>query len=58
MGQIRQLIENMDPEKAAAEISQAMKKLFPLLTEEVRLEFIMNLTGSSDKDKIGGLVHL
>lgn len=58
MDQIRQLIDSMDPQEAAAEISQAMKKLFPLLTEEVRLEFIMNLTGSSDKDKIGGLVHL
>jgi hypothetical protein len=58
MGQLRQLIDNMDPQEAAAEISQAMKNLFPLLTEEVRLEFIMNLTGNSDKDKIGGLVHL
>ena len=58
MGQIRQMIDSMDPEEAASEISQAMKTLFPLLTEEVRLAFIMNLTGSSGKDKIGGLVHL
>ena len=58
MGQIEKLIGTMEPEQAAAEISAAMRTLFPLLTEKIRLDFIMNLTGSSDKDKIGGLVHL
>ena len=58
MRSIQELVDSMDPKKAAAEIAEVMKKLFYLLDEESRLEFVMKITGDAGKDKVGGLVHL
>ncbi|MGD8230254.1 MAG: hypothetical protein PVH82_15565 [Desulfobacteraceae bacterium] len=55
---IGEIIDSMEPEKAAAELARMIKKLFPLLGEEARLSFIMNLVGDSGEDKLASMVHL
>lgn len=55
---IEELVDSMEPEKAATELVRVMKKLYPLLREEARLSFVMNLVGESGEDKVGSLVHL
>ena len=58
MGKIKQLVDNMDPDEAAAEIAVIMKNLFPLLSEEARLKFVAGLAGNSAGDKLTSMVHL
>jgi hypothetical protein len=48
----------MDPEDAATQTAAALKQLFPLLGEEGRNQFIMNLLGESEQDKVSSMVHL
>lgn len=55
---IGELIDSMEPEKAAAELARVMKKLFPLLGKEARLNFVMNLVEESGEDKLASMVHL
>ncbi len=57
MDKIKQLVACMDPEEAASEITSIMKKLFPLLREEVRLKFVESLVGDSRGDKVTSMVH-
>ena len=45
MSKIKQLVNSMDPEAAASEIALIMKKLFPLLSEEARFNFVESLVG-------------
>jgi hypothetical protein len=58
MGKIQKLVDHMDPKMAAIEIAEVMKKLFGLIDEQARLDFVMNVTGDAGTDKVGGLVHL
>jgi hypothetical protein len=58
MNKIQDILEGMEPEKALFEIAQSVQNLLPLLNEEARIKFIMNLTGGSDDDKVSSLVHL
>ena len=58
MGKIQELVDRMDPKAAAIEIAEVMRKLFGLIDEEARLDFVMNVTGDTGTDKVGGLVHL
>jgi flagellar motility protein MotE (MotC chaperone) len=55
---IGELVESMEPEKAAAELARVIKRLFPLLGEEARLNFVMNLVEESGEDKLASMVHL
>jgi len=55
---IQQLVNSMNPDEAASAIALVMKNLFPLLDEEARLKFVMNLVGESGEDKVASLVHL
>ncbi len=55
---IQKLTDSMEPQEAASAIGLVMKTLFPLLNEEVRLKFVMNLVGESTEDKVSSLVHL
>jgi len=48
----------MPPEKAIKEIGLMVNKLFPLLEEKARLDFIMTLIGDTQQDKVASLVHL
>ena len=55
---IEELVNSMAPEEAVEELALAMKKLFPVLGEEARLRFVMNLVGDSGEDKVASMVHL
>lgn len=58
MDEIRNLIARMDPREALAEIAKGLKTLFPLLDEEARTRFLMELTGDTQGDKVSSMVHL
>lgn len=58
MNEIQQLINTLDPEEAAAKTAAALKQLLPLLGEEGRTRFIMDLLGETGEDKISSMVHL
>ncbi len=55
---IAEIVDSMEPEEAAAELALVVKRLFPLLGEEARLNFVMNLVGESGEDKLASMVHL
>ena len=58
MNEIQDILGDMEPEKALSEITASLKKLLPLVDEDARIRFIMNLTGESGDDKVSSLVHL
>lgn len=58
MHEIMKMVERMDPEEALAEMAKALRKLFPVLDEETRTRFLLNLTGESKGDKVSSMVHL
>jgi hypothetical protein len=58
MEEMQEIIGRMDPEEALAEIAKALKALFSALGEEARTQFLLNLTGDSQGDKVSSLVHL
>lgn len=55
---IQSLVNNMTPQEAASALSLVIKNLFPLLDEDARTRFVMNLVGDSGDDKVTSLVHL
>ncbi|MGC1404984.1 MAG: hypothetical protein WA974_18900 [Thermodesulfobacteriota bacterium] len=55
---LQQLVDELPPEKAIKEIARVVKKLFPLLEERSRVNFVMNLIGDTGNDKVTSLVHL
>jgi hypothetical protein len=58
MGEIQQLVDRMDPEEAISEIAVVVKRLFPLLGEEARIDFLAGIIDKSGDDKVGSMVHL
>ena len=55
---IQELAKSMEPEEAASAIALALKDLFPLLDEDARLRFVVELIGDSGDDEVASLVHL
>jgi hypothetical protein len=55
---LQQVIDALEPEEALAALAVAAKKLLPLLGEEARLKFMMNLLGAAGGDKVTSTVHL
>ena len=55
---IQALVNNMEPQEAASALAFIIKGLFPLLDEDARIKFVMNLIGDSGDDKVTSLVHL
>ena len=55
---IQELVKSMEPEEAASAIALALKDLFPLLDEDARLRFVVELIGDSGDDEVASLVHL
>ena len=55
---IQQIAEDMSPETALKEIAMVAKRLFSLLDEKARLDFVMDLIGDAGTDKVASLVHL
>jgi len=58
MSQIVKIMERMEPESALKEVGQALKTIFPVVSEESRGEFLLELVGESKSDKVSSLVHL
>jgi len=58
MGEMLKMIGRMDPEEALAEISKVLKELFPAMGPEARSQFLWDLMGESQGDKVSSLVHL
>ena len=58
MANVKKLVETMDPEKAMAEIAEAVRGLFAHVSEKVRTDFIYALIGDADDESVPGLVHL
>ena len=58
MGEILEIVKQMDPKTALTEMAAALKRLFPLLDEETRSNFVMNLIGEPGSDKVSSMVHL
>ncbi len=55
---IQERLDRMTPEKALKEVEAALKKVLPLVTEEDRLNFVVNLIGGAGDDKVASMVHL
>ena len=55
---IQELVKSMEPEEAASAIALALKDLFPLLDDDARLRFVVELIGDSGDDEVASLVHL
>lgn len=58
MNEITKIVGHLDPEDAAIQMAAALNRLLPLLDEEARTRFIMNLLGEAGKDKVSSMVHL
>jgi hypothetical protein len=55
---IEERLDRMTPEKALMEIGAALKKILPLVTDEDRLNFVVNLVGGAGDDQVASMVHL
>jgi hypothetical protein len=58
MGEILTIINQIDPEYALNEVGQALKTIFPVVSEQSRGKFLLALVGESQEDKVSSLVHL
>ena len=58
MEEIHKMLTSMDPEEALREIAKALNTLFSVLSEEVRVQFLLNLFGNPKDDKVSSMVHL
>ena len=58
MDEILTIVNRMDPEKALNEMGNALRSLFPVVSEESRSRFLLELVGESQDDKVSSLVHL
>ena len=58
MAGIQELLARMAPEAALSEIGSALEKLLPTVSEENRLNFVVNLIGGAGDDKVASMVHL
>jgi hypothetical protein len=55
---IQERLDPMTPDKALKEMEGALKKILPLVTDEDRLNFVVNLIGGTGDDKVASMVHL
>jgi hypothetical protein len=58
MSGIQERLDRMAPDKALMEIEAALKKTLPLVTDEERLNFVVNFIGGASDDKVASMVHL
>ncbi|HIJ91502.1 MAG: hypothetical protein OEV89_12600 [Desulfobulbaceae bacterium] len=58
MEEIQKIIARMDPEEALTEMAKVASKLFPQVSEEARLHFVVGLVGEAGADKVASLVQL
>lgn len=58
MAGIKEIPKSMTPAQAMAEIAAKLKTILPLVTDEERLNFVVNLIGGAGDDKVSSMVHL
>ena len=58
MEEMLKMVARMDPEEALAEISKVLKVLLSSSGEGARSQFLWDLMGESQGDKVSSLVHL
>jgi hypothetical protein len=58
MAGIQEILQSIPPAAAMAEIAAALKTILPLVTDEDRLNFVVNLIGGAGDDKVSSMVHL
>jgi len=58
MAGIQERLGRMTPENALTEIGAALKKILPLVSDEDRLNFVVNLIGGASDDQVASMVHL
>ena len=58
MAGIQEILKSMTPATAMAEIAATLKTILPLVTDEDRLNFVVNLIGGAGDDKVSSMVHL
>ncbi len=55
---IQERLNRMTPDKALKEVEGALKDILPLVSDEERLNFVVNLAGGAGDDKTASMVHL
>ncbi|MCJ7595999.1 MAG: hypothetical protein MUO52_14630 [Desulfobacterales bacterium] len=55
---LQELVNGMAPEEAASALGAVLKKIFPLLDDDARLRFVLNLVGETGDEKVASLIHL
>lgn len=58
MKELQEIMESMEPTEALALLAPELKKLLSHLTEEARVDFVIETLGGAAGDKIGSLVDL
>jgi|EPASupsiteSAE347_1022098.scaffolds.fasta_scaffold18532_4 hypothetical protein len=58
MEEIQKIIDRMAPEEALTGMAAVASKLFPQVSEEARLGFVVGLIGEAGADKVASLVQL
>lgn len=58
MAGIQEILKNMTPAQAMVEIAAKLKTILPLVTDEDRLNFVIDLIGGAGDDKVSSMVHL
>lgn len=58
MDEIQKITDRMDPEEALTTMASVASRLFPQVSEEVRLRFVVGLIGEAGTDKVASLVQL
>jgi hypothetical protein len=58
MSQVSKILAQMDPEGALGAIGEALKSIFPIVSEEARSAFLLQIVGESGADKVSSMVHL
>lgn len=58
MEEIQKIIDRMDPEEALTGMAAVASRLFPQVSEETRLRFVVGLIGEAGADKVASLVQL
>jgi hypothetical protein len=55
---IQECLDRMAPEEALREIEAALKRTLSLVTDDDRMNFVVNLIGGAGEDKVASMVHL
>ena len=58
MEPFEKVLEGKEPRQALATLAGVIKKLFPLVEQQDRLDFVMQLMSDGGNDKIAGMVNL